>query len=139
MKKEQIENFKNYSSTVFIWVLIVGTILFTINWGLTDWDEVSTDFSQSTLDLLDGVHCEIDYKEFHYEGMCIDRDEVFDFVKELYNYSNTNNVSNVRMIDSFGVADVPRIRTISYVDLPNEETCYRSNEINDFIDKCIRS
>lgn len=79
---------KNISSTIFILIMTIGLIIFIINWGFVDWDEVSKEYTDTALELLDSVHCEIDYKDFHYKGLCVDRNEIFQIVKDLESYGN---------------------------------------------------
>jgi len=84
---KKIENIKNLSVTAFYIVLIVCIIVFTINYAFVDWEEVMEDFDEGMEDLMKGIYCEIDYKDFHFKGMCVDKEEIFNF---LINQSNVN-------------------------------------------------
>lgn len=73
-------------------VSIVASIIFTtifvvffISFMTVDWERVSDDFEGSIETLMDGMQCTIDYKGFHFEGMCIDQDQVFDFMRDVNN------------------------------------------------------
>jgi len=86
--KTKSERIKSILSNIFIIVMIFGSVVFIVNWGFTDWDKLSDEFQESSTQLLNGIHCEIDYKDFHYEGLCTDRKEIFDFIKDVETYNN---------------------------------------------------
>ena len=72
---------RDVCSATFYVVLIFATIVFVVNYAFVDWEKVSEEMDSAVDKLLDSVHCEIDYKDFHYKGMCTDRQEIFDFLQ----------------------------------------------------------
>ena len=77
----------NYLDTMkflFYLVLTASFVLFTWNYAFTDWEEVSSSIEDSTMQLLEGIHCEIDFLDFHYKGLCTDREEIFELMSIYY-------------------------------------------------------
>lgn len=70
---------KNWAVAGFYVFLTIGLAVFVLNYGFTDWEQVANEFDEATTELVKSIHCEIEYKDFHYKGLCMDRDEVFDF------------------------------------------------------------
>jgi len=61
--------------------MAVSLILFTFSYGVVDWNSVSNNLKESSNNLLETATCEIDYKDFHYKGLCSDKEEIFNFIK----------------------------------------------------------
>ena len=86
LKNKDIDKAKKILNLVLVVLFIVVVLIFVFNYGFTDWEAVSDEFSQSVKDLVEGFDCEIDYKDFHYRGVCLNQKEIFSFL---------NNVSGV--------------------------------------------
>lgn len=80
--------FKTTLRIVFIIVLIV----FVINYGFVNWDNVANKFASTGEELAKMVQCEINYKGFHYKGFCSDREDILTFLNNQFN--NTGCIDN---------------------------------------------
>ena len=79
---ELLDNTKKITIIVFYTILIISTFVFTVNYGFTNWTEVSAEVSESITEAAKIVHCEIDYKDFHFKGMCSEKEQIFSFLNQ---------------------------------------------------------
>ena len=96
----ELEDVKNWSATAFYIILIVCTIVFTVSYAFVDWEGVSGDFNEAMNDLSKSIDCKIDFKDLHYDGFCVNTEEVFDFLKFQYNttiYTTKPTPINIRL------------------------------------------
>ncbi len=80
MNETPLDKARKTAQIIWYVILIVVTFVFVINYGFTDWEKVSGDFVKATEDILEGIDCTIDYQDFHYEGMCLNQEEIFAFL-----------------------------------------------------------
>ena len=63
-------------------------IVFSIQYLTTDWEVVSDSFVQSVEELGKIISCEIDYKDFHYKGICSDAEMIFQYATNMTRCEN---------------------------------------------------
>ena len=80
MKSITSRRFRNYMIGLFYLSMVLFTLSFTYSYAFTDWEEVAKDFNEGVDDMVDSVKCEIEYKEFYFEGLCTDKELIFDFL-----------------------------------------------------------
>lgn len=74
------EKIKNWAIAIFYCILILAILTFTINYAFVDWDKISMQIDSAMSTMGESIQCKIDYKDFHYDGLCTNREEIFDFL-----------------------------------------------------------
>lgn len=77
------QDLKNWSIAVFYALMVVCVVTFTISYAFVDWEDVMDDFQEGTKDLAETVQCEMDYKGFHFEGFCTDKEIVLEYMQNM--------------------------------------------------------
>lgn len=83
LRNSNFIKFLSFSIALFYLILAIGLIIFVVNYGFTDWEEVSANLDKTMENTLNAVRCEIDYNGFHYKGICSDKEEIFNFMENI--------------------------------------------------------
>lgn len=78
------EDFKNrWAGTYYITCIVF--LLACVCWLVfSDFEGIAEDIALSSENLMNTIQCDIDYRDFHYSGLCTEKEEIFNF---LYNIS----------------------------------------------------
>jgi len=66
----KLEQIKKITTILFYCILIASMLIFTFNYGFTDWEKVSEEFSDTFEESVKVLQCEVEYKDFRFQGMC---------------------------------------------------------------------
>lgn len=81
--KIKSQEIKNWMEIILCLLLMIAIIIFVFNYAFTDWEKISAEFSGSFKEISKTISCEVDYKDFHYKGYCINNDDIFSFLNNV--------------------------------------------------------
>lgn len=77
--------FKNMGIGVFYCVLAVAVIygLFSVMMFNEQGSLISDDQLEDVKELVESMHCEIEYKDFYYKGLCTDKEIILEYMQNM--------------------------------------------------------
>ena len=78
-----MKEIKDIAITFFYFAMAISIVVFTVNYAFIDWDGLSDGIGETIEGMEDILSCHIEYCGFVYDGICVENDNVFDFLKNM--------------------------------------------------------
>lgn len=88
------------SKAMIIFSFIFFTLVMITKLQYQEVNDFFTNVEPKIESMLEKVSCEIDYKDLHYKGLCLENDMVWDFLREQNNMTYENTLYKAKMIEA---------------------------------------